>query len=812
MAAVDKYKLDVEVTGLDKLSKLQNTLATIGFGAFIANAFRMADAMNDIADATGLTAGYVKGLGNAIQQAGGDMNDVGAIINKFYQNIDDLAQGSDKAAMAFGKIGIASQDLLTLSREDILGKTLQRLSEMGPSAQRTALGIELFGKAFGKIDPKKLDEILKTQNFAKLDAEIRKAGEAFGAMEDNILALQQATVTVFGQLIGKTDNLKLSAQEAEKIIRTLAVAFGLAFSLKTLAMIVQITKGLRDLGLTAALLSRNPVLLALATGAVALGGKMLFDYIQQGIDKVNASISDLDGVSMNTIKTYSDGIKELQKQLKAGVISQDEFNKKAEELAKGVKSGGSGPAATAIEATNREKAAKSIKLQTELLFKQLAIQNELARASNNLIGIESTRANLLTKINDLEAGFAQTSLDYAQKIQDEYNKGADSNSLLITYYREQLLIKRNQLEIDKQIAKEEYEKLKRQQKLNNAVQLYGTALDVLSDTVSFDKIIAGYQLTADAAAEYNKEIQEYDRLRGVVNNLVTEFAKLGNIDAFDVGKIAEIDEMVGDLGRSYESVLEKFSKDLIDAEQFRTMINTIQTEFADKIKTILGDVDDEQLKFFTKVMGLEMQRHLQRMDNIKKESEEENNKQENYALGAEQALEDISKQFTPFKMAQDAVLISFQKIGSAIDNFVETGKFKFKDFAASIIADLTKMILKALVFKYIFEPIMGALGLSIPGKASGGPVQKGQPYMVGEKGPELFVPPGAGTIVPNNKLGQSKGVSTGAVNAPVTNNYITNNISAMDAKSVAQLFAENRKTLLGTVRMAEKEMPYMGRA
>jgi hypothetical protein len=49
------------------------------------------------------------------------------------------------------------------------------------------------------------------------------------------------------------------------------------------------------------------------------------------------------------------------------------------------------------------------------------------------------------------------------------------------------------------------------------------------------------------------------------------------------------------------------------------------------------------------------------------------------------------------------------------------------------------------------------------------------------------------------------------MNAPITNNYITNNISAVDARSVAQLFAENRKTLLGTVRMAEKELPYSNR-
>jgi len=38
-------------------------------------------------------------------------------------------------------------------------------------------------------------------------------------------------------------------------------------------------------------------------------------------------------------------------------------------------------------------------------------------------------------------------------------------------------------------------------------------------------------------------------------------------------------------------------------------------------------------------------------------------------------------------------------------------------------------------------------------RANGGPVSTGTPYMVGERGPELFVPSNSGTIVPNNALG-----------------------------------------------------------
>jgi hypothetical protein len=40
----------------------------------------------------------------------------------------------------------------------------------------------------------------------------------------------------------------------------------------------------------------------------------------------------------------------------------------------------------------------------------------------------------------------------------------------------------------------------------------------------------------------------------------------------------------------------------------------------------------------------------------------------------------------------------------------------------------------------------------VEGAKSGGPVAAGRPYLVGELGPELFVPKSAGTIVPNNQM------------------------------------------------------------
>jgi tape measure domain-containing protein len=79
------------------------------------------------------------------------------------------------------------------------------------------------------------------------------------------------------------------------------------------------------------------------------------------------------------------------------------------------------------------------------------------------------------------------------------------------------------------------------------------------------------------------------------------------------------------------------------------------------------------------------------------------------------------------------------------------------------------------------------------GKALGGPVSDGNPYIVGERGPEMFVPAGAGTIVPNSEL---KG------GQPVNINF---NIQANDAQGFDDLLIQRRSMVTQMVRDAMAE-------
>ena len=82
----------------------------------------------------------------------------------------------------------------------------------------------------------------------------------------------------------------------------------------------------------------------------------------------------------------------------------------------------------------------------------------------------------------------------------------------------------------------------------------------------------------------------------------------------------------------------------------------------------------------------------------------------------------------------------------------------FKSMARSIVQDLIKIQIQ----RSITGPLADALGSfigPIGKKAIGGSVSLGSPYVVGEKGPELFVPNQNGAIIPNYAMGGGGGTT-----------------------------------------------------
>jgi lambda family phage tail tape measure protein len=156
-------------------------------------------------------------------------------------------------------------------------------------------------------------------------------------------------------------------------------------------------------------------------------------------------------------------------------------------------------------------------------------------------------------------------------------------------------------------------------------------------------------------------------------------------------------------------------------------------------------------------------------------------------------------------------------MNTAIDNFVESGKLSFSSFAESVIKDIIKIQLRMqasqllqMGIKFAMsafggagpEPLGNLGGAGFPARANGGSVTENSPYMVGERGVELFVPQRSGTIIPNNQLSNVMGGGGTTFNGP----YIAN-MQAIDTQSGVQFLAKNKMTIWSMNQSANRSIP-----
>jgi tape measure domain-containing protein len=173
-------------------------------------------------------------------------------------------------------------------------------------------------------------------------------------------------------------------------------------------------------------------------------------------------------------------------------------------------------------------------------------------------------------------------------------------------------------------------------------------------------------------------------------------------------------------------------------EEERTML-TLETKIAaiNRNRNVLGDALAEKL--------IAAEKNLVRQKIVAKDLTKE--EKERLAVSDRLAQEmQKQKEFA----AQVGQTIK-QGITNSILDAVEGSK-SLSESLSGILRQLGGMFLNAGI---------GGIGkaLKIPGFANGGRPAVGRPSVVGERGPELFVPDRAGTIVPNNAMGGSASVT-----------------------------------------------------
>jgi lambda family phage tail tape measure protein len=745
MATIDQYKIQIDVDGQGKVDNLAKStqkatdnledlekqakvaeqgLESFGRGAQkVSNvvgaalaliggtAIKMADDMVDLGAAFGVSSGFVRGLALSLEEAGGKFDGVGKVLVNFYKSLDEVANLNVETQEAFKELGITLNDLSGKTNIQIFEQVIGKLAEMEEGAARTALGIKIFGKEFASVDPKVLNEILKTKDFQRLEVEMLKAAAAVGAMEQNFRALQEAFLRFIEPFLGGAEDMVLSADEADNAIKILAATFAVAFGASMIAQVIAMAGAIKKVGQAAMLLGKNPVFRALALGGLAVGGAIAG--------------------------------KDLLEDEPAG---QDPALKKEQELVKAKEQEKTiGEIIRAQQQAGADAQQRTFDLQNQTTKAALEYQAAI-NGTANLSKQEAERQKVRLETE------RQLKIDLANidaKITEEQNKkGYVNQELIKTYEKQKQVIKEQSAESEKQklsaLAIAEAERAK---------------------TVELQKQLGVLQ----QQSEKSVAMQDAELARQVITGQITEKQKAQQLELIRIQESGALKEL--QLARQIAA-----EKDDIKKKELQNELDRVRsaTDFA---------ISEERRK-----------------------RAEQQALEESYSAGVVKGLEQIADQFKPINMAQKAVADTWGTISSAVDTFVSTGKFKFSDFARSIVADLAKMIAKALIFRAI-SGFMGSIGIPLPGFAEGGSPPVGKPSIVGEKGPELFIPKQAGTVIPNDKIGMMS--SAPQQQQAVVNNYnYNNNISAVDAKSVATLFYENRKALFGASNQARKELPY----
>ena len=139
--------------------------------------------------------------------------------------------------------------------------------------------------------------------------------------------------------------------------------------------------------------------------------------------------------------------------------------------------------------------------------------------------------------------------------------------------------------------------------------------------------------------------------------------------------------------------------------------------------------------------------------------------------------------------------------------FVKTGRFEFNNFVQGMVDTLLRSQIQQLMANVLGGGLgapagggggRGGLlgGALIPGfLAKGGPANANRPYIVGERGPELFVPNTTGTVVPNGQFGGGSGGT------------VTYNINAVDAMSFKQMLAKDPSFLYAVTEQGRRTLP-----
>lgn len=807
-------KVESQVSKLKgSFNALGAALGTIAFGSMIASANKFADSISDLSDATEISIQKILGFSAAVQANGGTTEGAQKGIAKLVSSIDDAANSAGGGREAFKQVGVSLDDLRTKTSSQIFEQAIKGLSGITDVATRARVATELLGKEAKLVNFKNVagDFDAASAKAVKLASAYKAGADAQQALETNLKNLTSALLQVLEPLNKIAATVNVSVESFATLIKILAYAGaaylflgkGLATVTGMMNVIIptlrasggafawlgsQIMLIVANIGNIFKNLGRMVGIISGATNAttsfaaafaavlrVGLRFAGVVAVIMAVVEAVNYLIKSITGLDIldatitkfgelyNAAKAYfglGDGPKGRSYSVEDAKRQQEYLDEKNESIKRGQE---------AMQKFNAEVAKAALDSKQSLMVQGQELSNMGFRLSfeKALIGKTEDQKELQTQMFDIEMKRIDLQDDYAKSIaklqlEKSNTKDEEQNRLL----GERIgIIKAEAKESDALYGRHKQGLTDQLVLLQNARTIEAARLQDQQNMVkAIEDQIARQQTLAGIMQGINdkKVDQGFETAQAGRNPLekqmaqIQENARKGALEA----------------GRAFAAGFEDMDLTAAQAKELADGLDKIAKSYEGIAKS--------------------------QMDNLAASR--------TWEAGWKTAFDSYMDNATNAATRAGEVFSAVtSNMNNAIDNFVESGKLSFGDLAKSIIQDLIKIELKAQATKLLSMVgggggIFSAIG-SLFGFAEGGNPPINKPSIVGEKGPELFVPRSAGTIIPN-------GAGGGGV---VNKTYITNNISAIDSKSVAQMFAENRKALLGTVQLAQKELPYGNR-
>lgn len=851
---LDRLKKSASDVG-GAFDKLRSAIGGIAIGGAIANVLRFADSMQDLSQATGIAVENIVGLSQTFQANGGSAEGARKAIFSLNQQIEEAASGSLDAQGNFRNLGITLRDLRTLSETDLLAKTIEGLSKITNASERTTLAQKMLGKEargvnFAGVAAGYADAVSEARRYTD---SINKAAEVQAKLEATLNKLQLALVKVIEPLADFIN--KLDQDKINKVVDALVnigIAVGTLFVFSKAATwvssLVLAFTSLRTGGATAGLalgglgksvdmfrtgletVRKTGEIFVWQLGKIASTGTITGEtlnglgkrigFLLAGfarmlplIGQVVAAVMLLNtAVELLTGRSLGGWFDEAASGLERFVTSRfPELARRINELGERL---GMAPSpsqqrendaetqrlaarARALEEERRRQeeirqvrdrvaeAAAKERLETEQFVQELGIslsrQTEAIANETRLVELSRLRNVISEEQAEIYRAQGQASIEFLalqRRIKDEI----DNITLAMRFMQNQG---------EKDIAAAKIEELRN--RLNYATEAYRVHSQSLEYYITQQQTVN----TLIQAETRNRE----NAIKAIEDQIERQRTLGDALKAANDQRVQVFDERsllgLGGIERQFKEI----------ENQARQAARAAQAAFAESFSA------DDAL---TPEQAAELARGLEQISQAYRRIADEQKKNIEISRTFETGLtESIGKFVSEARDGASQARTYFETFARGVEDafvrFVQTGKLSFKDLANSLIADFARIQAKKLLAGIFdmggggtgggfgFGTLFSSIG-KIFGFAGGGNPAIGKPIVVGEAGPELFVPRNAGTIIPNNALGGGGGIQ-----------QITYNIQATDAASFKQLVARDPQFIHSVVEQGRRGMPQRSR-